>query len=309
MSEGNLSPLLGPATVREIADALNVQPTKKLGQNFLHDAGTVRRIVRTANVHSDDVVVEVGPGLGSLTLGLLEAGARVCAVEIDPALAQALPETVAERFPDASFRVFTGDALQVESWAQIGGDWDSPTRMVANLPYNVAVPILLHFLAILPGLETVLVMVQSEVADRLSAQPGSRTYGVPSVKTAWYGKARRAGAIGRGVFWPAPNVDSALVDIQLVPRVGSERLRNVTFKIIDVAFEQRRKMLRAALRKWIGEMDEVLMLLEGAGIDPTRRGETLTIDEFVTIGECALNQSSPALGRALDAVEVGYRNA
>lgn len=315
MDNGEQAVLLGPAQIREIARDLGVRPTKKLGQNFLHDGGTVRRIVATAGVGPHDTVVEVGPGLGSLTLGLLETGASVCAVEIDPTLAAALPGTVAAFQPGSAerLRVYEADALSVRSWDQCAPGWNPPTRLVANLPYNVAVPILLHFLAVMPGLRSVLVMVQSEVADRLVAGPGSRVYGVPSVKAAWYGHARRAGAIGRAVFWPAPNVDSALVDLQVreEPR-GSDELRRVTFKVIDVAFAARRKMLRSALRAWIDDPAEVALVLEHCGIDPTRRGETLTIDEFMAIGRQVLSLSAdeaPAVAAARDEVGEDYRNA
>lgn len=305
MENHERSSLLGPQAIRELSRELGVHPTKKLGQNFVHDGGTVRRIVVAAGVNPGDAVVEIGPGLGSLTLGLLEAGAQVCAIEIDPVLAQALPNTVATRNPEASsrFRVVESDALKIMNWQQCAPEWPEPTRLVANLPYNVAVPILLYFLELLPSLERTLVMVQAEVADRLVAGPGSRTYGVPSVKAAWYGAARRAGSIGRNVFWPAPNVDSALVDIQIddVPRGGRE-LRLATFKIVDVAFAQRRKMLRAALRAWVGDTDEVALLLEKADVDPTQRGETLTVDDFQRLGEAALAlpaEQTPLLSAAI----------
>lgn len=297
-TEGNLppnyGPLLGPVAIREISAALGVSPTKKLGQNFLHDGGTVRRIVASAQIDPGDIVLEVGPGLGSLTLGLLGAQARVCAVEIDPTLAEQLPKTVAELQPDRAddLVVYRADALTVQSWAECAPGWAPPRRLVANLPYNVAVPILLHFLALLPTLESSLVMVQAEVADRLVAGPGSKTYGVPSVKVAWYGQAKRAGSVGRTVFWPAPNVDSALVDVQLFaePR-GDESLRQATFALVDAAFAQRRKMLRAALRSWVDSAEEVNALLERAQIDPTRRAETLSIDDFVQLGRASLTMS------------------
>lgn len=307
--------LLGPAQIRDIARDLGVRPTKKLGQNFLHDGGTVRRIVATAGVKPGEIVAEVGPGLGSLTLGLLEAGANVCAVEIDPILAAALPTTVVRFQPEAAsrLRVYRADALAVDSWEQCAPGWGPPSRLAANLPYNVAVPILLHFLAVMPTLRSALVMVQSEVADRLVAEPGSRVYGVPSVKAAWYGTAKRAGAIGRSVFWPAPNVDSALVDLQVRRESrGTDELRRITFKIIDVAFAARRKMLRAAMRGWIDDSAEVALLLDRAGIDPTRRGETLTVEEFVDIGQAVLAASeadAPLAVRLRADVGEGYRNA
>lgn len=293
MSENTGTPpaLLGPQLIRQLSDQIGVQPTKKLGQNFLHDAGTVRKIVETSGVKPGDVVVEVGPGLGSLTLGLLDAGARVCAVEIDETLARQLPHTTERMRPELMdmLRVQTADALTVSSWETIGGDWPPPRRLIANLPYNVAVPILLHFLETFPTLESALIMVQAEVADRLVAAAGSRQYGVPSVKAAWYGSAKRAGAIGRKVFWPEPNVDSALVDLQVSrePK-GTDELRGATFAIVDAAFAQRRKMLRASLKAWLGSSPDVAALLNSAGIDGTRRAETLNVEEYVRLGQAAL---------------------
>ncbi|WP_022868695.1 16S rRNA (adenine(1518)-N(6)/adenine(1519)-N(6))-dimethyltransferase RsmA [Schaalia vaccimaxillae] len=281
------SGLLGPLEVRAIAEALGIRPTKVLGQNFVHDAGTVRRIVRAGGVEAGDEVIEVGPGLGSLTLALLETGARVRAVEIDPPLASALPETIRARMPEASdrFHVVNLDATKISGVEDFGVDWPAPTKLVANLPYNVAVPVLLAMLESLPSLTDVLVMVQSEVADRLAAGPGSRTYGVPSVKAAWYGEVERAGTIGRTVFWPVPNVDSALVRLR---RSGSSRgdgaLRRATFEVCDVAFGQRRKTLRAALKTWAGTAEAAEALLDHAGVDHTARGETLSIDDFVRLG-------------------------
>ena len=318
------SGLLGPAQVREISAVLGVQPTKKLGQNFVHDAGTVRRIVAAAEVQPGDVVLEVGPGLGSLTLGLLEAGAAVCAIEIDPLLAMNLSHTARAfqpgAFPaDANARlaVVLADALEVTDWADCEeraglSGWPAPTHLVANLPYNVAVPILLHLLAALPSLQSVLVMVQSEVADRLVAGPGGRTYGIPSVKTAWYGPAKRAGSIGRAVFWPAPNVDSALVRVTVTPPRGSDHLRRTTFTIVDHAFAQRRKMLRAALRGWVDDPAEIAALLGRAGVEPTARGETLTIDDYVRIAQQALAASPadlPAVAAAVADIPKEYRGA
>jgi len=286
------SGLLGPVEVRAIAAALGIRPTKALGQNFVHDAGTVRRIVRAGGVGPGDEIVEVGPGLGSLTLALLETGARVRAVEIDPVLARALPETVHARMPGAAQRlhVVRADALEVRDEGDLGTDWPAPTRLVANLPYNVAVPVLLTMMERLPSLTDVLVMVQAEVADRLAAGPGSRTYGVPSVKAAWYGTADRVGTIGRSVFWPAPNVDSALVRLSrsAQPR-GDDALRLATFEVVDVAFGQRRKTLRAAMRTWAGSADAAEQLLRAAGIDPSARGETLGIEEFVRLGQSLLD--------------------
>ncbi|PID98203.1 MAG: 16S rRNA (adenine(1518)-N(6)/adenine(1519)-N(6))-dimethyltransferase [Actinobacteria bacterium] len=283
--------LLGPAEVRAIAAALGIRPTKTLGQNFVHDAGTVRRIVKTGGVTAGDEVVEVGPGLGSLTLALLEAGARVRAVEIDPTLARALPETIRARLPEAAarFHIVTRDAMTLESPSDFEIEWPAPTKLVANLPYNVAVPVLLNMLERFATVTDILVMVQAEVADRLAAQPGSRIYGVPSVKIAWYGEAERAGTIGRSVFWPVPNVDSALVRIRRAQTSrGDDVLRRATFEVCDVAFGQRRKTLRAALKKWAGSSQAATALLDAAGIDPSARGETLGIDEFVELGRHVL---------------------
>lgn len=282
------SGLLGPIEVRQISEALGIRPTKTLGQNFVHDAGTVRRIVKAGGVEDSDEVIEVGPGLGSLTLALLETGARVRAVEIDPPLARALPETIRARMPEAvdRFAVINRDAMTISADDDFGHpDWPAPTKLVANLPYNVAVPVLLTMLERLPSLTDVLVMVQAEVADRLAAGPGTRIYGVPSVKAAWYGHAERAGTIGRSVFWPVPNVDSALVRLRRTPEPrGDDTLRLATFEVTDVAFGQRRKTLRAAMKNWAGSSEVATALLEAAGVDPGARGETLGIDEFVALG-------------------------
>ncbi|MDS0137641.1 MULTISPECIES: 16S rRNA (adenine(1518)-N(6)/adenine(1519)-N(6))-dimethyltransferase RsmA [unclassified Amycolatopsis] len=271
--------LLGPAEIRALAAELDVRPTKKLGQNFVHDPNTVRRIVELANVTPDDVVLEVGPGLGSLTLGLLATGARVVAVEIDPKLAERLPKTVAERGPEAAgnLTVVGADALRVTR-EQLG----EPTALVANLPYNVAVPVVLHLLAEVPSLRTGLVMVQTEVADRMAAGPGSRIYGVPSVKLAWYGPARKVAAVPRSVFWPVPNVDSALVAFERADATASDD-RDVLFGLVDAAFSQRRKTLRAALAGWAGSAERAGELLTAAGIDPRTRGEQLDVHDFARI--------------------------
>ena len=288
--------LLGAADIRRIAADAGISPTKKFGQNFVIDPGTVRRIVREAGVTADDHVLEVGPGLGSLTLAILETGATMTAVEIDPPVAERLPKTIAEFMPDAvdRFRVVNRDALTVNPENLPDFKDDDSFTLVANLPYNVATPILLTLLERFDNLGTFLVMVQKEVADRLSEKPGSKIYGTPSVKLAWYGTAERVGVIGRNVFWPAPNVDSALVLFKRYPdghtpaadnADGSVVDRETVFRLIDAAFGQRRKTLQAALKKIVPSE-----AFEKAGIDPTRRGETLTIDEFV------------ALARALDEV-------
>lgn len=275
--------LLGPAEVRALAAGLELRPTKQRGQNFVIDANTVRRIVADAAVTEDDVVLEVGPGLGSLTLALLGAAKRVVAVEVDPVLARALPATIADRAPDQveAFEVVEADALRV---TEIPGP--APTALVANLPYNVSVPVLLHLLDLLPSLERGLVMVQSEVADRLAASPGSKAYGVPSVKAAWYADVRRAGAIGRNVFWPAPNVDSGLVAWSRREPPSTHVTREQVFAVVDAAFAHRRKALRPSLRDLAGSAEAAEQALAAAGIDPMTRGEALRIDDFVRIAEC-----------------------
>jgi 16S rRNA (adenine1518-N6/adenine1519-N6)-dimethyltransferase len=275
--------LLGPAEIRSLAAQLNLRPRKTLGQNFLHDANTIRRIVRTAELQADDVVLEVGPGLGSLTLGLLAAGHSVTAVEIDPVLAAALPGTVAVHLADAPLTVVTADALRIHTLPGA-----APTALVANLPYNVAVPVVLHLLEALPSLRTGLVLVQAEVADRLAAPPGSKVYGVPSVKTAWYATASRAGAVSRSVFWPVPNVDSGLVRLVRHEPPAVDVDRPAVFSVIDAAFAQRRKMLRPALANWAGSAANAEDILRTAGIDPTARGETLTITQFAQIAAVAV---------------------
>jgi 16S rRNA (adenine1518-N6/adenine1519-N6)-dimethyltransferase len=292
--------LLGPAEIREIAGRLGVRPSKRLGQNFVVDPGTVRRIVALADVGPGDVVLEVGPGFGSLTLGLLAAARAVVAVEVDPVLAAELPRTVAVRAPDLAPRlaVVTADAASVTP-ADLSPPAgitdrpgppttpsDPPSVLAANLPYNVAVPVVLHLLATVPSLERGLVMVQAEVADRMTAPPGSRVYGVPSVKLAWFASARRAGAVPRTVFWPVPNVDSGLVAFtRRPPPEGVPRAE--VFAVVDAAFAQRRKTLRAALARWAGGPDAAERILRDAGVDPGARGEALTVAEFTRIARQA----------------------
>lgn len=268
--------------MRRLAEEFGVRPTKQRGQNFVIDANTVRRIVRESGIGSDDVVVEIGPGLGSLTLGLLEVAREVIAVEIDPVLAAALPRTVAEFAPNQmpAFALVEADALRI---TELPGS--PPTALVANLPYNVSVPVLLHFFELLPSLRHGLVMVQAEVADRLAAPPGSRTYGVPSVKAAWYADVRRAGAIGRNVFWPAPNVDSGLVAWTHREPPATSATRDQVFAVIDAAFAQRRKALRSALKPLFGDAVAVETALKAAGIEPLQRGEQLDVLAFARIAE------------------------
>ena len=274
--------LLGPAEVRSLAAALDLRPTKQRGQNFVIDPNTVRRIVRDSGIGPDDVVLEVGPGLGSLTLALLDAAARVVAIEVDPVLAAALPATIAERAPSQAdrFEVVAADAMRVVS---VPGP--PPTALVANLPYNVSVPVLLHLLALLPSLERGLVMVQSEVADRLAASPGTKVYGIPSVKAAWFADVRRAGAIGRNVFWPAPNVDSGLVAWTRREPPTTGVTREQVFAVVDAAFAHRRKALRPALRALAGSAEASEKALVSAGVDPMTRGEQLRLADFVRIAE------------------------
>ena len=268
--------LLGPAEIRDLADLLGIQPTKKLGQNFVIDANTVRRIVKAAGV-TGGTVVEVGPGLGSLTLGLLETGASVVAVEIDKRLAEQLPLTVEQLHPGADLTVVTADAMSV---TELPGE---PSVLVANLPYNISVPVLLHFLEHFPSLNNGLVMVQAEVGQRIAASPGSKVYGSPSAKAAWYGTWRTAGQVSRQVFWPVPNVDSILVGFVRHEQPGTEAERLATFALIDAAFQQRRKMLRQALSVVLGDSASASARIEAAGLAPTARGEELTVLDFLAI--------------------------
>jgi 16S rRNA (adenine1518-N6/adenine1519-N6)-dimethyltransferase len=273
---------LGPAEVRSLAAALGLRPTKQRGQNFVIDANTVRRIVRDAGVDGDDVVLEVGPGLGSLTLALLAVARRVVAVEVDPALAAALPATIASYAPEQAehFEVVQGDAMRVED---LPGP--APTALVANLPYNVSVPVLLHLLGLLPSLEHGLVMVQAEVADRLAAPPGSKVYGGPSVKAAWFADVRRAGSVSRSVFWPAPNVDSGLVAWKRREPPSTRVSRQDVFAVVDAAFAHRRKALRRTLRELAGSAEAAEDALRRSGIDPMARGESLDVRQFTRIAE------------------------
>ncbi len=271
--------LLGASELRAIAARWGIRPTKQWGQNFVVDANTVRRIVRLAGTEPGDEVLEVGPGLGSLTLGLLAIGAHVTAVEVDPVLASALPDTVQRMHPDWAERltVIEGDALRVGSLPS------QPIALVANLPYNVAVPVVLHLLATLPSLRSGLVMVQAEVADRLVAAPGSRTYGVPSAKFAWYARGERAGSGPASVFWPVPRVESGLVSFQRHEPPATLASRAEVFAVVDAAFAQRRKTLRAALAGWAGSAAAAEEILLRAGVDPSARGESLDIAAFARI--------------------------
>ena len=314
MSDVAAGKLLTSNDIRELCAQLNIRPTKTLGQNFVNDPGTVRKIVRNAGVQAGEQVLEIGPGLGSLTLALLEAGAQVSAVEIDPPLAQALPTTAQARFPEAKLQVFTADALTITGPESIDGA--TPTRLVANLPYNVAVPIVLTVLEKLPSIQTVLVMVQAEVADRLAATPGNKIYGVPSAKVAWYASARRTLTIGRNVFYPVPNVDSALVKIERRPHPDTAATREQVFAVIDAAFAQRRKTLRQALAGLAGSAGAAQEALERAGVSPTARGETLDIDQFAAVaqqlnaasaGACVPAVSAPAPATSDPAVNASDR--
>ena len=286
MVEANTSGYLGAAQIRELAARLGLRPTKQWGQNFVVDANTVKKIVRIAEVGPKDVVVEVGPGLGSLTLALLPEAGHVTAVEVDPALAAALPETVKSLAPAYADRLTLvhADALRVR---ELPGP--PPTALVANLPYNVSVPVVLGFLEAFPSLERVLVMVQLEVAERLAAKPGSKVYGVPSVKAAWYADVRLAGTVSRSVFWPVPNVDSGLVSLVRRPAPETTASREDVFACIDAAFAQRRKTLRAALATWAGSPARAEEILRAAGIDPRTRGEQLDVGAFAAIAAARLS--------------------
>lgn len=281
--------LLGPAEIRSLAERLGVNPTKKLGQNFVHDQNTVRRIVSIAGVAPDDSVLEVGPGLGSLTLALLDAGTHVTAVEIDERLGTELPVTVSRLAPDValgaeasagpSLEVVVADAMRVTELPR------APEVLVANLPYNVSVPVLLHLLATFRSIRSALVMVQAEVGERIAAAPGSKVYGSPSVKAAWYGPWRLAGTVNRQVFWPVPNVDSVLVGFERGEAPGTEAERARTFALVDAAFQQRRKMLRQALVPVLGA--ETVATLQRAGIEPTLRGEQLSVGDYLAVARAS----------------------
>lgn len=277
--------LLGASDIRALAEELNIRPTKTLGQNFVIDGNTIRRIVSAAHVEPAETVLEVGPGLGSLTLGLLDVAAAVVAVEIDPVLAKKLPDTIAKFRPElaSNLTVVLSDAMRVTELPI------EPTALVANLPYNVAVPVVLNLLEHFPSLAHGLVMVQDEVADRMAAEPGSKTYGVPSVKAAWYAQVRKAGVIGMNVFWPAPKISSGLVSFTRREPPQTRASRQQVFAVIDAAFAQRRKTLRAALAGWAGSPVEAERFLRAAGVDPTARGEVLDVTAFARIAEAKLD--------------------
>ena len=273
-----MSNLLGAAEIREIAERIGLRPTKKLGQNFVVDANTCRKIVKSADVGPTDIALEIGPGLGSLTLAMLESASEVIAIEIDERLSAELPET-AERhgFDSSKLTIINQDAMGITTLPK------DPTVLVANLPYNVSVPVLLRFLELFPTLRSGVVMVQSEVADRLVAKPNSKTYGSPSVKATWWADLTSAGTVSRSIFWPVPNVDSSLVRFVRHESAGDESLRKATFKIIDAAFAQRRKMMRAALSDLCGGSAAASSIIEASGIDPTIRGEALQLSDFIKI--------------------------
>ncbi len=273
-----MSNLLGAAEIREIAERIGVRPTKKLGQNFVVDANTCRKIVKSADVGPEDVALEIGPGLGSLTLAMLESAKEVIAIEIDDRLAAELPVTAKRHgFDSDKLRIINQDAMGISTLPL------EPTVLVANLPYNVSVPVLLRFLELFPTLRSGVVMVQSEVADRLVAKPNSKTYGSPSVKATWWADLSSAGTVSRSIFWPVPNVDSSLVRFVRHESAGDEALRKVVFKIIDAAFAQRRKMMRAALSDMCGSSAAASAIIEASGIDPTIRGEALELSDFIKI--------------------------
>jgi 16S rRNA (adenine1518-N6/adenine1519-N6)-dimethyltransferase len=280
MSAATDPSLLGAGEIRELATRHGIRPTKQWGQNFVVDGNTVRRIVRVAGVGADDTVVEVGPGLGSLTLALLPVVERVVAVEVDPVLAAALPETVAHHAPDLADRL---EVVHADAMAVTDLPGSPPTALVANLPYNVSVPVVLRFLELFPTLRTILVMVQLEVAERLAAGPGSKTYGVPSVKAAWHADVRLAGQVPRSVFWPVPNVDSGLVMLTRRPPPTTTATQAEVFRCVDAAFAQRRKTLRAALATWAGSPALAEAALTAAGIDPRTRGEQLDVTAFAAL--------------------------
>ncbi len=273
------SQLLNATEIRDLAKKINLKPTKKLGQNFVIDQNTVEKIVKTAQIDKSSNVIEIGPGLGSLTLALLQTGAKVTAIEIDEKLAKLLPQTAKNKgLNEQNLKVINKDALKIKD-----SDVDSSVNvLVANLPYNVSVPVILHFLEVFPNIKKYLVMVQSEVADRLASPAGSKTYGAPSVKVQWYGQVKKSFAISRNIFWPVPNVDSDLVEINRSKKID-ETMRNNLFTLIDLAFEQRRKMLRSALSSLFGGSEKASLILQSAQIDPQLRGEALSVDDYVRL--------------------------
>lgn len=269
--------LLGAGEIRKLCSKLDLRPTKKLGQNFVIDPNTIRKIVSAAKLSPSDKVVEIGPGLGSLTLGLMEAVREITAVEFDSKLAAILPETLSRKSNGRSITLIEADAMKVTDLGM------EPDALVANLPYNISVPVLLHFLSQFPTIKKGLVLVQSEVADRLVAKPGSKIYGSPSVKLAWYAEASPAGAVARSIFWPVPNVDSGLVYFEKRKTPFPIELKSEVFEVIDAAFAQRRKTLRQALAAWAGSASEAEKLLLSAGISPQARGEDLTVEDFLRL--------------------------
>lgn len=273
------SQLLNATEIRDLAKKINLKPTKKLGQNFVIDQNTVEKIVKTAQIDKSSNVIEIGPGLGSLTLALLQTGAKVTAIEIDEKLAKLLPQTAKNKgLNEQNLKIINKDALKIKD-----SDVDSSVNvLVANLPYNVSVPVILHFLEVFPNIKKYLVMVQSEVADRLASPAGSKTYGAPSVKVQWYGQVKKSFAISRNIFWPVPNVDSDLVEINRSKKID-ETMRNNLFTLIDLAFEQRRKMLRSALSSLFGGSEKASLILQSAQIDPQLRGEALSVDDYVRL--------------------------
>ncbi len=277
--------LLGATEIREIANRLDLRPAKSMGQNFVIDGNSCQKIVRAGGVTSDDLVLEIGPGLGSLSLAIMQAGAKLVAVEIDNRLSDELSKTLISHNCEAdNFEIINKDALVLAELAV------SPTKLVANLPYNVSVPVLLHILEKFPSINSGVVMVQSEVAERLAAKPGSKIYGIPSAKAAWWADLTLSGTISRSVFWPVPNVDSSLVKFQRHAPLGSEAERTATFAVIDQAFSQRRKMLRSVLAELSGGNSQAESLLQSIGIDPTLRGEALTVSDFLAISKALIKK-------------------
>ena len=279
-----MSNLLGAVEIRALAEQLNLKPTKKLGQNFVVDANTCRKIVKLAGVESSDIALEIGPGLGSLSLALLEKAKQVLAVEIDDRLASQLPITAAQHgFDKDKLKVINQDAMQLTKLPA------NPTVLVANLPYNISVPVLLNMLENFPTINRGVVMVQSEVAYRLAAKPNNKEYGSPTAKANWWADLQLSGSVGRSVFWPVPNVDSSLVSFIRHAPLGDEDQRVATFLVIDKAFAKRRMMMRSA----VGELfDDAEGYLIAAGVDPTIRGEALAIAQFFQIGKQLIKHNS-----------------
>jgi 16S rRNA (adenine1518-N6/adenine1519-N6)-dimethyltransferase len=274
--------VLTPATVQALLDEHRITPKKSLGQHFLADPNTARRIVALADVERGDLVLEIGPGLGSLTLALLGAGAEVLAVELDARLAHVLAAVTADQRGSLEIRV--DDALAADWVSLLAGR--GPWACVSNLPYNVAVPVVMRVLETAPDVDRLLVMVQREVGERLAADPGDEAYGAVSVKVAFHAEAAVVGVVPPTVFVPRPKVDSVLVRMRrrAEPPVAVPS-EEALFTLVRAGFAQRRKMLRRSLAPVLGPRVEAV--LTGAGVEPTARAEVLGLEQWAAVARSA----------------------